>query len=187
MNKYYCQKCNSDQIDEVTENNQVIYFCSECGKKSDRVVNISDKMIIKKDEQGRLKHASVGVLISKNEKILLAKRRTFPFAYSIIAGHLDMGETPEEGAKREVFEETGLTLSNLELIFEGDLENSCRKGANIHEWHLYRAKTEEEAIKTTNEHEFLEWYNIEEINDLELSFIANYFLKEKKYVHRCAI
>ena len=36
--------------------------------------------------------------------------------YNFPGGKLDIGETPEEGAKREVKEETGLEISNLKNI-----------------------------------------------------------------------
>jgi len=57
----------------------------------------------------------VGVVISKNGKVLLGKRKSehglgqwgFP------GGHLEFGETPEECARRETFEETGLIVTNI--------------------------------------------------------------------------
>ncbi len=36
-------------------------------------------------------------------------------SWSVPGGHLDFGETIEEGARREVLEETGLTISNAKI------------------------------------------------------------------------
>lgn len=35
------------------------------------------------------------------------------YVYNLTAGLIDPGETPEEAAKRELFEETGLTLTSI--------------------------------------------------------------------------
>lgn len=58
----------------------------------------------------------VGVLIFRNDKILLVKRSMMPEKgkWSIPAGFLDQGEDPAATAVREVFEET-----NLEVAIEG--------------------------------------------------------------------
>jgi 8-oxo-dGTP diphosphatase len=59
-----------------------------------------------------------GVIIEKDGKILIGKRRTSHGSntYSILGGHLEFGETFEEGAKREVREESGLDIENVELV-----------------------------------------------------------------------
>ena len=51
-------------------------------------------------------HTSVGILVWKEEKLLLIERKNFPFGFAPPAGHLD-GDTYEEAAKRELLEETG--------------------------------------------------------------------------------
>jgi ADP-ribose pyrophosphatase YjhB (NUDIX family) len=60
----------------------------------------------------------VGVMVIDEGRILLVKRAMNPEKgkWSIPAGFLDYGEEPQVTAMREVFEETNLTVNNLELM-----------------------------------------------------------------------
>ena len=42
-----------------------------------------------------------------------------PNQWSVPGGHIESGETPEEAARRELLEETGLTAGDLELFWQG--------------------------------------------------------------------
>ena len=56
------------------------------------------------------------VLNKDHSKMLLCKEFRLGvncYVYNLTAGLIDPGETPEEAAKRELFEETGLTLSSI--------------------------------------------------------------------------
>jgi 8-oxo-dGTP diphosphatase len=60
----------------------------------------------------------IGVIIENEEKkILIGKRRGShsPF-YSIPGGHLELGETFEEAAKKEILEETGMCIHSPKVI-----------------------------------------------------------------------
>jgi len=67
-----------------------------------------------------------GVMILKDGKLLLGRRHEDPEKASSLlngagkwtmpGGKLDFGETFENGAKREVLEETGMSLNNMEVI-----------------------------------------------------------------------
>lgn len=67
-----------------------------------------------------------GVLILKNGKILLGKRHDDPIkassalhgegTWTMPGGKLDFGETFEEGAQREVMEETGIQVNELQCV-----------------------------------------------------------------------
>ena len=60
----------------------------------------------------------IGVIIENDEnKILIGKRKGShaPF-YSIPGGHLELGETFEEAAIKEVLEETGMLIHSLKVI-----------------------------------------------------------------------
>ncbi len=54
------------------------------------------------------------VVIKREDKILLARHRrhTQP-TYTVIAGFVELGESLEQSVRREVFEETGLSITNI--------------------------------------------------------------------------
>lgn len=60
----------------------------------------------------------VGVIVCKDDKILLGKRKNTHGAglWSFPGGHLEFNESIEECAIREVFEETGIVISQLEKV-----------------------------------------------------------------------
>lgn len=56
------------------------------------------------------------ILLNAESQILIGRRKGFVPKYSIPGGHLDPGETFEEGAIRELKEETGLEMKNPQVI-----------------------------------------------------------------------
>lgn len=64
------------------------------------------------------------ILAFKDGKILFGKRNDNG-KYTLPGGHLEEGEDPSEGAKRELDEETGLSpVGDIELVEERKLGNS---------------------------------------------------------------
>ena len=59
--------------------------------------------------------ASVIVLDNEN-RVLLQKRNSPKKVWGLPGGLMDLGESLEETAKREVLEETGLEINNLKLV-----------------------------------------------------------------------
>lgn len=61
--------------------------------------------------------AAVLVLVEKDDSILLVRARNFrgPF-YGLVAGYLDQGETLEDCCRREVMEETALSIKNIKYF-----------------------------------------------------------------------
>lgn len=60
---------------------------------------------------------AVIVSVVKNDTILLAHNKNFQGEmFSVIAGFVDIGESLEEAVQREVFEEVGLKIKNIEYF-----------------------------------------------------------------------
>ena len=73
--------------------------------------------IKKKNENGQPK-VGVGIMILRQGKVLLGKRKGAhgTSTYGWVGGHLEFGETLENACRREALEETGLKIKSLKLI-----------------------------------------------------------------------
>lgn len=60
----------------------------------------------------------VGAVIFDKDRVLLVKRGHAPMQgeWSLPGGALELGETLEDGVRREVFEETGLTVEPISIV-----------------------------------------------------------------------
>lgn len=87
-------------------------------------------------------HKSVGILVWKNNKLLLIERKRPPLGFAPPAGHVDEHGGFLMAAKNELKEEVGLDASGMELVAEGRKDNPCRRGSKWHYWKIYRAETQ---------------------------------------------
>lgn len=71
-----------------------------------------------------------GIVVRANNKCLMCKRASFhnflPNVWSIPSGHLEVGETPRDGAIREFIEETNMEVNNIKYV--SAIINSDREG-----------------------------------------------------------
>jgi 8-oxo-dGTP diphosphatase len=77
-------------------------------------------------ENKKVKGGGFGVMMIKDEHVLLGRRHDDPDkadselhgegTWTMPGGKLEFGESFEDGAKREVFEETGIKLNKVEVI-----------------------------------------------------------------------
>ena len=90
-------------------------FCGVCGGQMHFHTDISKRCEMCGKEVGPHLATAVIVLIRRGyDEILLARGRNFRSNfYGLIAGFVETGETLEEAVRREVMEETGLTIKNI--------------------------------------------------------------------------
>ncbi len=110
-----------------------------------------------------------GVFIYSGRKVLLQKRKDNG-CWSMHAGGLELGETVEEAAKRELREETGLTANSLCLlgVFSGeDMRYTYPNGDRVSIVQIVYTCNDFSGSITREQEEVseLKWFDIEEIPD----------------------
>jgi 8-oxo-dGTP pyrophosphatase MutT (NUDIX family) len=77
----------------------------------------------------------VGILVKHKEEFLLCKRspktKSLPGMWSIPAGKLEVYESTHEGAKREFFEETNISIINKKIKILDIIDRYSRDGSRI--------------------------------------------------------
>ena len=125
------------------------------------------KNIRRKIGHDRLLIAGCGILVYKNGQLLLQKRRD-NLCWGLHGGCVEIGETVEDAAKRELWEETGLIANALELfgVFSGeDMLYTYPNGDEVYVVStIYICKDfSGELLSETNETTDLKWFNIDNI------------------------
>ena len=148
------------------------------------------KRIREKIGHDRLIIAGAGVIIYKDGKVLLQKRND-NLTWSLHGGCVEVGERVYAAAKRELFEETGLTANNMTLYGVYSGEEMLYTYPNGDEVFIvgtiyFCTDFSGEMICETNETLALEWFSVDalpkEINppDIQPLMDLQAYLHNKK-------
>ncbi|MEK7522793.1 MAG: 8-oxo-dGTP diphosphatase [Patescibacteria group bacterium] len=101
-------------------------------------------------------------IIYKDKKILLGmKKRGFGVGrWNGFGGHVEEGESIEDNAKREIKEETGLDVKNIEKM--GVIEFEFQDGSKSLEVHIFRNKDFEGLVAESEEMK-PEWFDADNL------------------------
>jgi 8-oxo-dGTP pyrophosphatase MutT (NUDIX family) len=173
----YCPTCWSDRIVPVDVKGREFYRCEACGYSDSRLVEIYPGLRYDLMEKQEILHYSVGAIICWEGKYLLFRRRLYPFAYTIVAGHWDLTDpSPEVAIAREIREECGLQVGPPGEPMVDRLHESCRRGADHHEWRLFQFGVESNRATLSEEADIMGWYDRDEIRSLDLTIPTRHFL-----------
>jgi 8-oxo-dGTP diphosphatase len=126
---------------------------------------------------------AVYLFLIKDDKILLSRRYKTGWMdgrYSLVAGHVDEGETISEAMIRETFEETKVKINKEDLIPATVIH---RKSSDMEYIDFFFVSEKWEGEPTIGEPEKcdqLKWFPISELPDELLPFIKDAFEKYKK-------
>lgn len=112
----------------------------------------------------------VVAVIEKDGKILLGQkekdRGPYPNTWLIPGGGVEEGESFEEAIRREIKEETGLEVSNLEKIgINEDDEPDKHEEMTHYVFHVFKADPIGKHIKT-DEFPTIEWVDIKDLGSI---------------------
>lgn len=111
----------------------------------------------------QIPRVGIAVFVLKDGKFIMGKRKGAhgEGTWSVPGGHLEFGETIEEGAQREVREETGLEIGDIKIegVTNDIFEEEGKHYITI--WITSQWKQGEPHIKEPDKLLDLRWYNFD--------------------------
>ena len=126
-----------------------------------------------KKERHKITPASYLVLI-KNNKILLQRRFNTGYEdgkYSVVAGHVDKGETFTKAIIREVKEEAGITLQAEDLSVVHVMNRNIKDNERIDIFFITEKWTGNIENKEPNKCDDLSWFDLNNMPDNVIPYI----------------
>lgn len=107
------------------------------------------------------KDVATAIVIDKDKVLILkrGKKSSGAGTWNFPGGSVEEGESTEEGAIRELKEETGLTIESKDLDYLGTLENKYLK------IHFYITNTFSGSVEINQESDEYRWVDLEELKD----------------------
>lgn len=107
------------------------------------------------------------VIFGDDDRFLLLKSHKFNGQYVIPGGHIELGETMEQALRREIREETGLSIRDVELV---DIQEFIFDDIFWKKRHFifldYRCRTDDTEVVLNEEAQEYRWVTLEEARSL---------------------
>jgi ADP-ribose pyrophosphatase YjhB (NUDIX family) len=144
---HYCPSCGQPVITKEIEG-QIRPYCVTC----DRAYFQDPKV-------------AAAVLVENEGKVLLVKRANVPEKgkWTLPAGFVDAGEDPQEAARRECLEETGLHV-NIQSLLDVYSGKEHERGADI--VILYKGQVEGGSLTASDDAEEVAFFASDEVPSL---------------------
>lgn len=112
-------------------------------------------------------HKAAGMLVWKNDSLLLIERLKGVRGFAPPAGHVDDDPAFENTARRELEEETGMKAISMKLISEGRKDNRCsRKDGLWHYWKIFNVEAEGTPKADNDEPKSAGWFTKDDLLQL---------------------
>lgn len=152
----FCIECGTQLIEKNLEQEGVVPYCTTCQQYRFPTYNVA---------------VSVIILNPERDKILLIQQ----YGYKrniLVAGYVNLGESPEEAVVRECYEETGLRVSGINYTKSKYYERTNTLMLN------YSCQANDEILNIDQtEVDYAAWYSIEDArNEIFSDSLAEEFL-----------
>jgi ADP-ribose pyrophosphatase YjhB (NUDIX family) len=163
--KSKCDKLLSDpEISKAVK--EIEFFDNLKNKYKNKEIGLREYDLILKAKTGKTKYSDI-LVYDKDGKLLLVQRDQHDnngSKWGVPGGHVDTGEEFLEAAQRELFEETGIWVDELEEIAVYDKE-----GKEIHYFKV-DLKEETQVVVQNKEGQDYKWIEYTELEDIEMPF-----------------
>jgi 8-oxo-dGTP diphosphatase len=116
---------------------------------------------------------AIGALVLKDQKVLLVKRSQPPSEglWALPGGKIHLGETLQQAAKREILEETGITIIPGEPVYSFDTIHRDGKG-NVRFHYVIidlLAKFKEGELKAGDDASEADWFSLKDLEEIKVN------------------
>lgn len=124
------------------------------------------------DGKSSIRVVSGGVVLNKKGEIFLARGKKFEGKYIVPGGGVRLGESIEDGAKREILEETGMQVEMVDMLGFSDFRDEIGHYEGKHFLlcdYIFQWNGSDDAVKLNGEYtgEY-GWYSVEDALELDL-------------------
>lgn len=136
-------------------------FCHKCGTRNS-LASSGHKLVCQNGHE-HFPHIEPAIIVRvlHNDRCLLGRKAEWPtYAYSVLAGFVEPGETIEEAVKREVFEESNIRVHNVKYF--GSQPWPFPASLML----AFTAEAENDDIKVDDELEDVQWFSRQQLTEM---------------------